>query len=56
MTKLKQNLGAGHCSANGCQRSHRGASVCVFVCLCVCVCVCMHVCVCVWQRDRLDHC
>lgn len=57
MTKLKQNLGAGHCSTNGCQRSYRGAfCVCVPLCVCVCVRACMHVCVCVWQRDRLDHC
>lgn len=59
MTKLKQNLGAGHCSTNGCQRSYRGAfcmCVCVPLCMCVCVHAWMHVCVCVWQSYRLDHC
>ena len=43
MTKLKQNLGAGHCSTNGCQRSHRGV-FCMCVCVPVCVCACMYVC------------
>ena len=55
MTKLKQNLGAGHCSTNECQRSYRGAfcmCVCVPLCVCVCVCACMHVCmyVCVFGK------
>lgn len=52
MTKLKQNLGAGHCSTNESQRSYRGGFLYVCLCASVCVCACMHVCmyVCVFGK------